>query len=276
MKLVFWNVNGLNDSDMPLSVARETDADVLVLAEYEGNIGVLCQSLRKTGSAFSSIPMPGCEKISVAYKQGRGNFSPRSASERSSIVYWEQLGNVPILLAFLHLPSKLHRSESDQRHSATLFKNEIESVEKGCGNFNTIILGDFNMNPWEQGMVSTDAFNSLPCLETAKKETREINGERYRFFYNPTWNLLGDFRGSPGTYFHKSPGVESHYWNMLDQVIMRPSIADRLNKETFRVLDRAGDLNLRGSGGRPGISDHLPIYFELDLRQETIHGEPLG
>jgi len=46
-------------------------------------------------------------------------------------------------------------------------------------------------------------------------------------FYNPTWNLLGDANGPPGTYYWRN-GREEAGWYVLDHVLLRPKIVSRL------------------------------------------------
>jgi hypothetical protein len=121
------------------------------------------------------------------------------------------------------------------------------------------------MNPFDDGMVSAAAMNSVPCLDLAKNETRTVQGKKYKFFYNPTWNLLGDFGGIPGTYFHKSPNYRSDYWNMLDQILLRPGIADKFDRKSLRIITETESISLLSPKRRPSISDHLPIYFSLNL-----------
>lgn len=174
-------------------------------------------------------------------------------------------GAIRLLLCITHLPSKLHATELDQVHSASYLKQDIELAEAEATHTNTVVFGDFNMNPFDDGMVSAAALNSVPCVVLTKRKTRTIKGRKHAFFYNPMWSLLGDFSGSPGTYFHKSPGYRSDYWNTLDQVIVRPEIASRLRKNSLAVLTKAGVVNLICENGRPVVSDHLPITFAIDI-----------
>ena len=56
------------------------------------------------------------------------------------------------------------------------------------------------------------------------------------------------------------------YWNMFDQVLLRPGLMDSLTE--LRILDGDGQASLLSERGRPRsatASDHLPILFRLDL-----------
>lgn len=87
-----------------------------------------------------------------------------------------------LLLCLVHLPSKLHANDVDQLHSALYLKQDIERAEDSAGHANTVVLGDFNMNPYDDGMVSAAAMNSVPCLNVARREVREISRRTHSFF----------------------------------------------------------------------------------------------
>jgi hypothetical protein len=78
------------------------------------------------------------------------------------------------------------------------------------------------------------------------------------------WGCFGDRTpGPPGTHFHPTP--DGTYWHLFDQVLLRPSLMDALAE--VRILDGDGQEPLVSKNGRPSaaISDHLPIFFRLDL-----------
>jgi hypothetical protein len=55
-----------------------------------------------------------------------------------------------------------------------------------------------------------------------------------RFFYNPMWNHFGDSGPNPpGTYYYE----DWPYWNMFDQVLVRPALLDRFVEDELRILD---------------------------------------
>ncbi|MCR4315873.1 MAG: hypothetical protein NUW37_05915 [Planctomycetes bacterium] len=184
-------------------------------------------------------------------------------------------GAIQATIVLIHLPDKNHKSSLDQHNFCHTLAHDVVKVERQSRHDNTIILGDFNVNPFDLGFISPSALNSLPCLKTARMK-RKRNGN-INFFYNPCWNLLGDRSGDgdkvAGTFFYKTPSDDEHYWNVLDQVILRPSIGGRIRN--LRVMESAPNLDIVDSRGRPGISDHLPIYFELDMHKETEDARPL-
>ena len=81
-------------------------------------------------------------------------------------------------------------------------------------------------------------------------------------FYNPMWNLMGDFDGSPGSHFYDKTDYVNYYWHIFDQVVLRKPLIDNL--ENLQFLTSVNDLNLTiGKHKKPSVSDHLPLYFSI-------------
>jgi hypothetical protein len=139
-------------------------------------------------------------------------------------------------------------------------------VEKEIGHSRTILVGDLNMNPFDRGLAGTIGLQAVMSQEVAKGENREINEEKYPYFYNPMWSLFGDLTpGPPGTYYYdKRERYLRYYWHMFDQVLIRPSLLDRFSSGDLKILTSIGNLSLMSpTNGRPSLSDHLPIFFKL-------------
>jgi endonuclease/exonuclease/phosphatase family metal-dependent hydrolase len=242
-----------------------THENFVALAEYIGDGFGLLRLLWARGVDFYQVPSIGCERISIFTDLKPSAVNHRREADRYTIKEIHIAGRRPLLVGLVHLPSKLHTADDDQLYSAMFFKVEIEAAEAEAGHKNTIIFGDFNMNPFDKGMVSAAALNSLPSLMTAKRESRVFQGRECSFFYNPSWILLGDLDDTPGTYYHNAPSHLSHYWNTLDQVIVRPAIADGFQKASLKILKSTGATSLVSRSGKPSVSDHLPIFFCLDI-----------
>lgn len=265
LNCLFWNAGRKSPDAEVAAIALANQVNLIALTEYADTGVALLHELTRLGLSFFLVPNIGCERIKLLTTFPPSHFVHSREADRYTIKELCIPGALHILLCMAHLPSKLHSDDIDQLHTATYFKQDIELAEIDSGHTNSVVFGDFNMNPFDDGMVSAAALNSLPCLATAKKSARVISGKTHNFFYNPTWNLLGDFKGIPGTYYHSSPGYKSHYWNMLDQVVIRPSIADRFDKNSFSILTDAGTTSLIGGNGKPSISDHLPLFFSINL-----------
>jgi hypothetical protein len=129
------------------------------------------------------------------------------------------------------------------------------------------LVGDLNMNPFDPGVASAHGLHAVMVRSKAAEATREILGEAYRMFYNPMWGCFGDrTAGPPGTFYLSSSKPLNHFWNIYDQVLLRPALADSL--AGLDILDSCGGAPLLTRGGLPdraAASDHLPVLFRLDL-----------
>lgn len=125
------------------------------------------------------------------------------------------------------------------------------------------------MNPFEYGMVGADGIHGVMDRQIAARGMRVVRGENRRFFYNPMWNYFGDMApGPPGTYFYDTGSQVNMYWNMFDQVLMRPELLNAFSHQNIRIITEVGPDSLLSKSGRPNTnygSDHLPILLSLKL-----------
>ena len=81
------------------------------------------------------------------------------------------------------------------------------------------------------------------------------------------WGLFGDQTpGPPGTHFWESSVASNQHWHMYDQILLRPSLMDRLRN--IQILDRDGYQSLvdeQGIATKEHLSDHLPILFQIEV-----------
>jgi exonuclease III len=165
------------------------------------------------------------------------------------------------LLGTVHLLPKNHASSDTQSLEAKDYVREVRLVEKDEQQKNTILIGDFNMNPFDPGMISASTFNSVCSPAIALKRCRTFQWESYDYFFNPTWkNYAGVGKDIYGTYYHHSCGADEFHWNNFDQALVSPSILQQYNPE-FSILHDVLRFDLRKENN--GISDHYPILLEL-------------
>jgi hypothetical protein len=145
----------------------------------------------------------------------------------------------------------------------------IREVEEETGNRNSVLVGDFNMSPFEAGMVSADGVHGVMDKELARAVDREVSGQSRSYFYNPMWSRLGDeSEGPPGTYFMRG-GMISHFWHTFDQVLFRPSLLDFYSGSALKVVTKIGATDLLKTSGQidRSLSDHLPLVFGLSIER---------
>jgi hypothetical protein len=270
LNFLFWNVAGKVGNATLADLAVSQGVDVLVLAEYADSAPDLLRTLASRGGNYFHVPKIACLRISVFSVIEPTAFAHKDETDYYSIMELRKPGAERLLMGLTHLPSKLHQETQDQFVMAMQFRHAVEKVERDTGNGNTVLVGDFNMNPFELGMVTANGLHSLSCLKTTSRRFRTVKSRQYSFFYNPSWNLLGDRNGTPGTHFYGGSGDTEYFWHTFDQVLLRPDLALRFDKHSLRILTMAGTTSLVGNSGRPNLSDHLPIAFSLNLDPTAI------
>ncbi len=262
LTFLFWNVGQQNVSVELKEILKHKPVDILSLAEFKTNPNHLIQELQKENLHYYHVPQIGCKRIAIFSKLSPGYFEPRTETRYYTMKELCIPHRERLLIVFVHLSSKLYMSESDQMDESRIFKAEIERAEHDCNNDNTIIVGDFNMNPFERGMVAASGIHSIPCSLTAiKKKQRTVKDRQYTLFYNPMWNLFGDKDQKPGTYYHDQAKHVEYFWHILDQVVIRPKLIETFDVDSLEIITEIGNISLVDEDYQPSVSDHLPICF---------------
>ncbi|MGK7886386.1 MAG: hypothetical protein AB4057_17405, partial [Crocosphaera sp.] len=72
----------------------------------------------------------------------------------------------------------------------------------------------------------------------------------------------------PGTYYLRQSQHKVYFWNILDQVLIRPELLEHFRVEDLEIVDFDGNVSFLTSQGYPNkrqYSDHLPIKFTLAI-----------
>lgn len=263
MNYLFWNTNEKPVNNVLKELISGLKCDIIGLAEYKDNIQELINGLWMEGFYLYEVPQIGCKRIQILTKY-----------EVDSIIHFEEQSYYTVkkiphdkygfhIIAFLHLSSKLYGQSEDRLAQIMEVKSSIEKAEIDVGNTRSVIIGDFNMNPFEYPMVMAGGMHSLSCRQVVNERNRTVSGKKYSMFYNPMWNKLGDNDKPQGTYFYRSSIQTSYFWNTFDQVLIRPELIPDLNVDNIKIIDEINGISLKDDKGIPNISDHFPLYFEL-------------
>ncbi|MBS1917003.1 MAG: hypothetical protein JST87_12060 [Bacteroidetes bacterium] len=270
MKIGLWNLNK-NKGVLEKAVlfAKEQDIDFLILLECILDPAEILLQLNSERSAYYYYKPYVSDFFQIFIKFSTDLLVDiRDEGKISVKQFLSPLGR-KINFVIVHLPSKLYYDEADQDAFSNEVKKVIDEIENQTNCFDTVVLGDFNMNPFQRGMIQTTGFHSTFDKKTAKENFRIVQGKEYKYFYNPMWSFFGELgRGKVhGTFFYKSPKPICYFWNIFDQVLFRPTLLDSIfAEETLEIVTRIGDFELV-KGNQiidKKISDHLPIQFELN------------
>ena len=262
MKVLFWNTCQNPNINRVLSeLIAENNISLVVLAEYAGEIHELLKSVGEIGINMQKYPTIGCDRIKIVGTEL--NISPGRQTDYASF----QIINDKDIFCCIHLPSQIFGSSEGMREIAIQhIVTDIESTEKEIGTENSIILGDFNANPYDDECLKANQFHAIPYYKETLKGTRTIAGEEFKMFYNPMWKFLGNSKEPFGTYYYSGNDLKNAFWNIYDQVVIRPSLKARFIDSNLQILTKSQSyclLNKQGYPEKKKISDHLPIIFEI-------------
>ena len=267
-RFLFWNLGKKDLRPLLNRAVRENDVDIVILAECRSRpeeiLSGLNQDVVRFHSAFSA-----CESIGIYAAFPRKFIRPVSEGARFTMRRIQLPLREEILLVAAHLPSKLRWKDNSQEQEVISLADDIRSAEVRRKHRRTVLVGDFNMQPFEDGMTGAKGLHGVMSRQVASRRSRIVQEREYPFFYNPMWSMMGDLsQGPPGSYFYESAGHIEHYWWMFDQVLIRPELVSKTRNDGFRFLTMIGKQSLVDGKDRPDSkvgSDHLPLYFEVDF-----------
>jgi hypothetical protein len=264
---LFWNLKKKARLDVLDRLVRTYRVDLLMLAECSLPIASVLHKLNSGGSSAFHFNPGNCERIAI-YSRFAGHLvRPIHETDRVSIRHLAMPGARDLLLAVVHLSSKLHLSDADQAFAVAELARDIARMEQRLGHSRTLLVGDLNMNPFDHGLVAAFCFHATMDRRIAARGARMVDKRQYSFFYNPMWSLLGDASpGPPGTYYYREAGHVAYFWHMFDQVLLRPEVLPMFHNADLRIIETDGSVGFLKQNGTPDesvASDHLPIMFRL-------------
>lgn len=266
---LFWNLNKSPLEALVAELAVIHQADVLILAECEIPSYVMLEALNQNPGSMFHLTDSQCEKIVIYARFARELIQQKFESNRLTVRRLMFPGSEEVLLAAVHQPSKLYWSKESQSFECVELASTICSIEKDVGHRRTVLVGDFNMNPFESGIVAANGLNAVMSRNVAARDSRTVQGRDYAFFYNPMWGHFGDAVDGPsGTFYHGSSEQVAYFWHMFDQVLIRPELLSIFRNEDLKILSRGSEKSFLTANGMPDnsvASDHLPILFRLEI-----------
>ena len=264
---LFWNLNGGGLARGVAHLARQEKADVLILAECRLAPAELLWELNADTPDFQ-YAHGHCGHLTFYTRFDPYYLRGVTESHRISIRQLALPGRQTLLIAAAHLPSKRDWSEESQLFESVHLARLIEDAERWQGHQRTLVIGDLNMNPFESGMVAASGgLHAVMSRQVAARASRKVQKERYRFFYNPLWGHFGDRGGAGGTYYYESGEPVCYFWNIFDQVLLRPELLEGFAHERLRIVTEVEGISLLKDGcpDRELASDHLPVAVEIEF-----------
>ncbi len=270
--ILFWNLNNKKLIPELVALCNEHDVDILILAECEFAETELQSAINTdpTRSIFLS-PFNPSSRLKFLIRYPLESLEIVSDSPYLAIRRVIPPVGLDFLLAAAHLPSKLYMTPEEQTMAAPRLMKAILDAENKAGHERTLIIGDLNMNPFENGMVGSDGLHAVMDKSIALKKSRVVQNEVRKFFYNPMWGRMGDTsKGPPGTYYKNMSGYINLFWNTFDQALLRPDLLKFFTDDDLAVITEInGNSMLTNNRINNLFSDHLPLLLKLNIEEEV-------
>lgn len=270
ISFIYWNVKRHPLQAQVSRLALEHHANVVMLAECAIPPPLMLETFRAMNLPTFTYPYSPLGYTGDIRIFAHGDFIVKQVyDDPNNHVTIRRLiiPHIPdILLVVVHSQSKREWKDADQAQIVGRLSRKIREKENEASHQRTILVGDLNMNPFEDGIVGSEGLHAVMTKQIAANGTRLVDAESRPFFFNPMWRFFGDRPdGPPGTFYLPPSGKPiAFFWNMYDQVMLRPSLMHNLRD--VRILDSVGGESLLDRDGRPDseiASDHLPLLFTL-------------
>lgn len=261
MNLLFWNLNrNSNIENYVANIITEQSIDIAVFCEYNNvDFDKVCLLLDSHYSHHDG--MGGCNKVTLL---AQNDISVNVSREHSRYTIYTCIVNTtPYILTGAHLPDNSHSCAEDRKNVIRELIKDLTEQERKDHISNTIIVGDFNCNPFDEELIQKDCFNAVLFKELIKsQETVTYSRKKYKRFYNPMIHYISENTMNYGSYYYGS-GINALYWNCFDQVIVRKSLVDAI--QSIKFCKSIKNLSLMNRlTPNDNISDHLPLLINFE------------
>jgi exonuclease III len=269
LRIVFWNVHRKDLTDFVCEIAESTMADVIILNENTVKSSETLRTLQENVSRDFYVPAASPsskERFHCFCRKPLLNLSEVYSGYRTSIRKLK-LGSHEILLALVHGVDPRNNDAETRQSDVQSLASDLSLIKEQQATNKLVILGDFNMNPYDRGMTLAAGLNAMMTRSCAARGSRTHQNKSYDFYYNPMWSLFGDNTAGPSGTVYDISNQGPYGWSMFDQVLIHHSIISLFHD--VQILDQVGDLPLMDARGRPNSnqsSDHFPILV-------SFHGE---
>lgn len=260
VKLLFWNLKNNKNDSWVTDIIQENEIDIAIFAEYhKTSFERVISNLKNT--YFRCDGFGACEKITLLSKENINTIVRREQNRYT--LYSCSKDNHIYNVVGIHLPASPSSSSNDRKNVIRAIVHDICEQEKELKNRLTIVLGDFNCNPFDEEIIQKDAFNAVLYKELImKQEIVTYQNQQYRRFYNPILHYLSESTQTYGSFYYSS-SIIALYWNSFDQILVRKDLAEKIKSFEY-IRSIKGKKLLNDIKPNSTISDHLPLIVNIE------------
>lgn len=258
LNILFWNLKRNSIEDYIIDCIIENDVDIAVFSEFGGIDFIKIE--KNLGKMYDRIAVQDDGKVTVIAKT---TFSVEIVQEQNRYnIYNVKTAIKDYLLVAVHLEDRRNYKTADRIHTIQSLVATIEEMEELLNCSNTIVIGDFNANLYDEELLSKYAFNAV-LFKTIinKSEFTNPNRLKKRRFYNPILHYISEDADMYGSFYYEQDHM-TPYWYCLDQVLVRKELVNSIDHVEYLKRTKTKDL-LKDRIPNGKISDHLPLLVNL-------------
>lgn len=158
LNVLFWNLHRNALEDLIETCVVENDIDVAIFSEFDGvDIDKIEEHLGKMYKHIFEIQ--NNKKVTLIAKNTL-YVSIVQPGERFNI-YSVKTGVKDYLLVAIHLEDRRNYKTADRVETIRHLVADIKKTEELLKCTNTIVIGDFNANPYDEELLSKYSFNAV-------------------------------------------------------------------------------------------------------------------
>jgi len=280
MDILFWNIGKTLSKDKTISlneIIDEKDPDFVCIAEGSGSIDK-CNDLINIfiNKGYSCYYNPLFYKTPLISRQYGWNnlglkvFVKMSLNFTFTFSFDCQKFDGRILYLPIDIKGKLYSiffihnksqvgDPFDQRDFIIELSSFIKAKSRNSTLENVVILGDFNIEPWNELISRKDYINSFFHKKWYEYSLKRNSILKTKIYYNPFFDLLisNPNKDMVGTFFNKN------FYSLIDFALFSSEIKNYSIEVITQILSKEllikkGKKNLLVSN-----FDHLPIFIKL-------------
>jgi len=261
MKIIYWNTNNISKINQIIDICSTERPDIFFLSEIDEEL-LTRNNPTLEDIGYKHILNPGSKRVKIIAKEGLKIDLGLQHKNYTSILMKEMNLN----LISLHFPSQLYQHMDSLKGFIREFRDTIDEEFGSPLDERILIIGDFNVNPFEKPMLDFDGFSATNSISSRGK-VKHLDKER-TLYYNPTWQLYSN-KNFPGTTHFRRPSSSSYdilEHHFLDQVIISIKLMNDIESELIKTIERTSNFVFkRESSNKIYESDHLPLFYQINL-----------
>lgn len=257
--ILFWNLKKNSIEEYIVSCIIENDIDVAIFTEYDGiDFNALEKKLRTQYKTAAYVQNDIKVKIIA-----RCSIEVKVLQEQHRYCIYQIKSEMnTYLVCGTHLEDRRNYKSADRIQTISNIVSDVEENEDIFQCDNTIVIGDFNANPYDDELLSVYAFNSVLFKSVIQQnEMKEWNGTKKKRFFNPILHYISEETGMYGSFYY-SGSHETSYWHCLDQAIVRKGLVNKISSVKYLKKIDGYEL-IKDIRPNKEISDHLPLVIQF-------------